>query len=115
MAFMGEWETTLTELQFTILNGMADDHEDVEQLYLYANHEFAESAQVRIPLRDIVDEVTNMLREGYVEAKYSNDQAFARLHPIDFTALHHYWFGATDKGIQAWKSSTLMNRKTGKP
>jgi len=27
----------LTELQFTILDGMADEYEDVEQLYLYVN------------------------------------------------------------------------------
>jgi len=77
---------------------LADDYEDVEQLYLYANREFAESAQVRVPLRDIVGEITNMLREGYIEAKYSNDEELAPLRPIDFTALYHYWFGATDKG-----------------
>src|SRR5882762_1933467 len=98
VAVVEEWETKLTELQFTILDGMADDYEDVEQLYLYANREFAESAQVRVPLRDIVGEITNMLREGYIEAKYSNDEELAPLRPIDFTALYHYWFGATDKG-----------------
>ncbi len=123
---MEESETKLTELQFTILDGMADDCEDVEQLYLYANREFAEEklpnvqfprtlVQIRFPLRDIVDEITNMLREGYVEAKYSNDEELAPLRPTDFTALHHYWFGATDKGMQAWKAAPLMNRKTGKP
>jgi hypothetical protein len=125
VAVVEESETKLTELQFTILDGMADDYEDVEQLYLYANGEFAEEianvqfprmlAQVRFPLRDIVDEITNMLREGYIEAKYSNDEQLAPLRPIDLTALHHYWFGATGKGMQAWKASHLMNRKTGKP
>ncbi|HYU47750.1 MAG TPA: hypothetical protein VEK84_16435 [Terriglobales bacterium] len=116
---MEKSETKLTELQFTILNGMADDYEDVEQLYLYANREFTEEklalVQIRFPLRDIVDEITNMLREGYIEARYSNDEELAPLRPIDFTALHHYWFGATDKGMQAWKATPLMNRKTGEP
>src|SRR6267142_2077068 len=91
VAIMEESATKLTELQFAILNGMADDYEDVEQLYLNANREFAEEklssvqlprtlVQVRFPLRDIVDE-TNMLREGYIEAKYSNDEGLAPLRP----------------------------------
>ena len=112
---MEDSETKLTELQFTILDGMADDYEDVEQLYLYANREFAEErqaniqfprmlVQVRFPLRDIVDEIANMLREGYIEAKYSHNEVLAPLRPPDFTALHHYWFGATEKGTQAWKA-----------
>jgi hypothetical protein len=122
---MDESETKLTELQLTILHGMDDDYEDVEQLYLYANREFAEQklvanveaprtlVQVRFPLRDIVDEITNMLREGYIEAKYSNDEALAPLRPLDFTALHHYWFGATDKGMQAWKAYSTEQSENG--
>jgi hypothetical protein len=73
-AIMEESATKLTELQFAILNRMADDYEDVEQLYLNANREFAEEklesvqlpralVQVRFPLRDIVDEITNRVRE----------------------------------------------------
>jgi hypothetical protein len=108
-------ETKLTDLQFKILDGMADDYEDVEQLYLYANRDFAEEehadvefprmlVQIRFPLRDIVDEISNMLRRGYIEAKYSNDEEFAPLHPLNVAALHHYWFGASDKGTQCWKA-----------
>jgi hypothetical protein len=125
-AIMEESAAKLTELQFAILNGMADDYEDVEQLYLNANREFAEEklasvqlpqalVQVRFPLRDIVDEITNMLRQGHIEAKYSNDEELAPLRPIDSGALHHYWFGATDKGTQARKAYLMMNRKTDKP
>jgi hypothetical protein len=66
-------ETKLTPLQFKILDGMADDYEDVEQLYLYANRDFAEEehavvgfprmlVQIRFPLRDIVDDIFNLLR-----------------------------------------------------
>jgi hypothetical protein len=35
-------DANLTELQFVILDGMADDYEDVEQLFLYANRDFAQ-------------------------------------------------------------------------
>ena len=112
---MNRPETKLTELQFTILDGVADDYEDVEQLYLFANRDIAEEGksniefprmlvQNRVPLRDIVDEIANMLRDGYIEAKYSNNEESAPLRPLDFTVLHHYWFGATDKGQQAWKA-----------
>jgi hypothetical protein len=107
---MEDSETKLTELQSTILDGMADDYEDVEQLYLYTTCEFSEEKPVaniqpsRFPLRDIVDEIMNMLREGYIKAKYSNDKELAPLHPLNFSALHHYWFGATDKGMHAWKA-----------
>lgn len=88
---------SLTELQFTILDGMADDYEDVEQLYLYANRNFAEEEQASIdfPL---------MLVEGYIIAKYSNNEQLAPLHPMDFSSLHHYRFGATEKGTQYWKA-----------
>jgi hypothetical protein len=111
-------ESKLTALQFTILDGMADDYEDLEQLYLYANREFPEEeqeniqfprmlVQVRFPLRALIDEIGNMLREGYIKVKYSNDD---RGTPFDeqgapgVAALHHYWFGATERGTQAWKA-----------
>jgi hypothetical protein len=66
----------LTELQFTILDGMADDYEDAEQLYIYANRKLREEQQiaidspnmllcVRFPLRELIDEVGNMLRDGW--------------------------------------------------
>ena len=79
---------------------MADDYEDVEQLYLYVNPNLP---QVRIPLRDVVDELTRMLREGYIAIKHSNNELVAPLQPAEFTALHHYWFEATDKGTEARK------------
>jgi hypothetical protein len=108
-------EAKLTELQFTILDGMADDYEDVEQLYVYANREFAAETQagvqspymlvqIRFPLREIVDEIASMLREKYIEARYSHDEELAPLHPLDFAMLHHYWYGATKKGQDARKA-----------
>jgi hypothetical protein len=93
----------LTELQFTILDGMADDCEDVEQLYFYANPDLP---QVRWPLRDVVDEVVNMLRDAYIAPEHSNDQAIAPLEHVNFSALHHYWFEATPKGTEARESFT---------
>jgi len=121
---MGESETKLTELQFTILDGIADDYEDVEQLYLYANRRFAEERQatiqsplmlveIRFPLRDIVDEIANMVGEGYIEARCSNDEEVAPLRTETFSALHHYWFGATLKGKQAWKAHSINKPVTG--
>jgi hypothetical protein len=118
MAEMENSETKLTDLQFTILDGMADDYEDVEQLYLFGNRQFAaeEAAniefprmllQIRFPLREIVDEIVNMLRQGYIEAKISNDEDFAPLLPLNLPALHHYWFRATEKGVQAWKAHEM--------
>ena len=94
---------------------MADDYEDIEQLYMCANRDLSVESEkgVRFPLvvmlgrfalRDVVDEIANMVREGYVEAKYSNLQDFVPDHPLDFTAIHHYWFGPTPKGKAAWKA-----------
>jgi hypothetical protein len=94
---------------------MADDYEDVEQLYLFANVDSAaergagiafprQLLAIRFPLREMIDKIANMLREGYIEAKYSNDAELAPLHLINFSALHHYWFGATEKGLQGWKT-----------
>jgi hypothetical protein len=110
-----ESKCTLTELQFTILDCVADDYEDLEQLYLCANREFEEQRkanihyphmllQLRFPLRDMVTEIRNMLHEGLIEVKSSNDKDLAPLCSIDFTALHHYWFGATVRRTQAWKA-----------
>lgn len=115
-------ETKLSVLQFTILDGMADDYEDLEQLYLYANRRFSEEVQasiqfprmlvqVRFPLRDLIDEIACLLSEGHIKVKYSNDdrgalfdEQGAPLRPLDLSALHHYWFGATEKGTRAWKA-----------
>lgn len=102
----------LTELQCKILDGMVDDYEDVEQLYLFANRELGREEAVGIkfpdkllriqfPLRELTDEIAGMLHEGYIEAKYSSDAELAPLRPIDFSVLHHYWFGPTEKGLQA--------------
>ena len=105
----------LTELQFEILDGMTDDYEDVEQLYLYANRNFEAERRLnvsmplmivgtRFPLRDVIDEVRNLLERGLVRAKYSNDESAAPLSPVNVAALHHYWFGATAIGTEAWKA-----------
>jgi hypothetical protein len=113
---MSTHDANLTELQFVILDGVADDYEDIEQLYLYANRDFAEEKRAKVErphlvlrdqhlLREIVDEIACMLRKGYIEAKYSNNEKFAPLKPLNFAALHHCWFGATEKGTEAWKAS----------
>jgi len=110
----------LTELQAVILDGLADDYEDVEQLYIYANRKFAEEEKldiqsplmlvhVRFSLREVVDEIVSMLGRGYIEVKYSNDETLAPLHTANFSALHHYWFGATDRGVQLWKAHATDN------
>ena|SRR5450759_904384 len=114
MESMENSKTKLTELQFWILDGMADDCEDIEQLYLYANRRFSEErqrniqfpltlVQVRFPLRDMLDEIVNMHRQEYIEALISNDEQIAPLRPLNLAALHHYWFRATNKGVEAWK------------
>lgn len=108
-------DPSLNELQFVILDGMADDYEDVEQLFLYANRDFAAENDARIAyphmvlraqylLREIIDEIGCMLRDGFVFAKYSNDEEIAPLEPLNFSVLHHYWFGPTQKGTEAWRA-----------
>ena len=108
-------DAKLTDIRFAILDGMADDYEDVEQLYLYANRDFEEQKRRNIEyplkvlrdqylLREIIDEISRMLRDGYIEAKYSNDQQVAPLNPVNQASLHHYWFGPTEKGKRAWKA-----------
>lgn len=114
-------EAKLSELQFTILNGMMDDYEDVEQLYLYANREISEEekqnilsphmlVQVRLPLRDLIDEIAVLLSEGYITIQYLNGDRglpFDQSRQVDLTVLHHYWFGPTDKGMRAWKAHSV--------
>jgi hypothetical protein len=112
---MTQSDVALTELQFLLLDGMADDYEDIEQLYLFANRDLAEEKRAKIeqphkilrdeyPLREIVDEIALMIQKEYVFAKYSNDEQVAPLSPLNTALLHHYWFGATEKGIRAWKA-----------
>jgi hypothetical protein len=115
---MEDPESNLTEIQFTILDGMADDYEDLEQLYLYANRHFSEEEQpniqfprmvveIRFPLRDLIDEIGSMLNEGYINVKYFNSDRGAPFDDKgvpDLAALHQYWFGATEKGTRAWKA-----------
>ncbi len=113
-----------TELRALILDGMADNYEDVEQLYIYANRKFAEEeksniqfplmlVRVRFPLREVMDEIVSMLDQGYIEVKYSNDESLAPLSPVNSSALHHYWFGPTDRGVQLWKTHAADNPSKG--
>jgi len=108
-------ETALTELQITILDGLSDDYEDVEQLYLYANRQMQEERRLdiqlpnmllhgRFALRELIDEIRNMLRQGFIEVKHSNDEELAPVRPPDLSLLHHYWFGVTKKGHESWKA-----------
>jgi hypothetical protein len=112
---MPECDAKLTDLQYLILDGMADDYENLEQLYLYANRDLEKEERlgVEFPLKihrdlhalhTVIDEVAAMLNEGYIEVKYSNDENFAPLEPLNFTLLHHYWFGPTAKGLRAWET-----------
>ena len=112
---MSESTSELTKLQFLILDGMADDVEDVEQLYLHANRRYEEEARLGIefplvvrvtyPLRDVIDELVRMLKQGYIEVKGSSKETlFPAQHP-EFGGFHHYWFGPTKKGKQAWRAT----------
>lgn len=112
---MSDSDTELTELQFLILDGMADDYENIEQLYLFVNRDLVEERRltlefprqiirVRYALHTVIDVIAEMLREGYIEAKYSNDKDLAPLRSLDFAGLHHYWFGPTEKGTKLWEA-----------
>ena len=84
-------------------------------MFLYANRDFAAENDARIsrphivlrgqyPLREIIDEIGCMLRDGYVFAKYSNNEEIAPLESLSFSVLNHYWFGPTQKGTEAWSA-----------
>jgi|SRR5581483_4260679 len=114
---MSEPTSDLTKLQFLILDGMADDVEDVEQLYLYANRRYEEEARldmqfplmavrVTYPLREVIDELVRMLKEGYIEVIGSSKETLFPARRPDFGGFHHYWFGPTEKGKQAWRATT---------
>jgi hypothetical protein len=94
----------LTELQFQIINAMMDDAEDIERIYLAINWKAIEagSIQPEHSLSQIIDELSPLLRSGYVEApKYCNPSLPL---PPNISLLHHYWFGPTEKGKQAWEA-----------
>lgn len=93
----------LTELQFLILNAMMDDVEDVEQIYLAANGvRLRRDLEPAHPLRAIVDELSSLFKEKYVEAPRFCNSGLPQ--PLDSSLLQHYWFSPTEKGKQAWKA-----------
>lgn len=113
---MTDSEAKLTELQFVILDAMADDAENIEQIYLSANSDFVEANRLHVKylLHILIDEVVHMLKEGYIEAKYSHNGGVAPLVPVNLAALHYYWFAPTEKGRVAWDaypSEDLHGRK----
>ena len=66
----------MTELQFQVLNATMDDAEDVEQIYLAVNRRSlqAGSIQPEYPLREIVDGLDLLLKDGYLDApKFCNE------------------------------------------
>jgi hypothetical protein len=96
----------LSELQFEVLNTMADDYEDIEQIYISANKLLLDERRpaIRFPLSVLIDEVNAMLAAGLIEAKISSDERLAPLDTINPGALHHYWFCPTESGRRAWKA-----------
>ena len=105
----------MTELQFQVLNATMDDAEDVEQIYLAVNRRSlqAGSIQPEYPLREIVDGLDLLLKDGYLDApKFCNETSLPM--PPDRSLLHHYWFRPTEKGKQAWRAygSLLDAKKT---
>lgn len=78
---------------------MMDDSEDVEQLYLMLRQQFT-------PLHDVIDAVTYLLRNGFIEVSHTNDERMAPMNPIDFAMIHHYWFSPTQKRQGAWDAFT---------
>jgi len=91
---------------------MMDDAEDIEQIYLCANHSYFEttnSLSPEYPLRDIIDGITNLLESGLIEAKYTNDESAAPLSEVNPILIHHYWFGPTENGVAAWRAYQPQN------
>jgi len=86
---------------------MMDDAEDIEQVYLCVNHRYFEttnSLSPEYPLRAIIDEITNLLRDGLIGAKYTNDESAAPLSKLNPSLIHQYWFSPTENGTAAWKA-----------
>lgn len=106
----------LTDLQSKILAALADDYEDVEQLYLSVNHDVDKQFEtnldhrwillsMRFHLRDVMDEIASLLRKGFIFAKYSNNEAVVPLDKVNITVLHQYWFGVTEQGKRLRKAN----------
>lgn len=100
----------LTELQFTIINAMMDDYEDVEQVYLDINrkalgetHE-PNCGQPKYRLVEIVDEIPGLLEEGLIRAHILSKEGAAPIDQIDPAHIHDYWFAPTEKGKGEWES-----------
>jgi len=95
---------SISRLQFEILNAMADDMENVEQVYLSVNELYLgnERFPVRYLLTQVIQEMASMLEEGFIEVKMSDDQALAPLHPVNPEKLQYYWFAPTPKGKTEW-------------
>ncbi len=106
---------SLSRLQFEILDAMADDIESVEQIYRAANDLwFDEPVRLaKYRLAEIMDEVVNMLDEGYIRARATESEALAPLNRFNPQMLHYYWFGYTEKGRKAW--SAYQDDEEGKP
>jgi len=100
----------LTQLQFEILNARMDDYEDVEQVYLTINREFLESraepnyGQPKYRLVLVIDEMRQMLEDGFIKAHISWDENLAPVSQLNQAALHYYWVAPTDRGKDQWEN-----------
>ena len=103
---MTEPTDQLTDIQFAILDAMADDAENIEQIYLDANSEYinGERPNIKYLLHTLIDEIVCLLKGGYVEPQYSHNEKIAPLSSVNLSALHYYWFSPTDKGRAAWQA-----------
>ncbi len=92
---------------------MADDFENIEQIYLQANEYCLDDSFINVQflLHCIIDEVMKMLEEGYIKAEISNNEIMAPLDKLNYAAIHHYWFGMTEKGRREWDAHPYQAKK----
>src|ERR1035438_6725708 len=58
-----------------------------------------------IPCAKLLTKLLGCFGRDTSKQSHSNDEEIAPLAPLAFAALHHYWFGPTEKGKQAWKAN----------
>ena len=86
----------LTKLQEQIVDALADDYEDMEQIRNLIG--------VRATDRQIQEALWALLAEGYVAGYSSTKTAMKRITRPERPQLGSYWFALTKKGEQLFSA-----------
>ena len=103
--------------RWLVLDSMADDFENLEQIYLAVSYEYINSTEPAAPgtwrrssdftsLAEVADTILDLAKNGYLE--YLNEKGKPDNSEFVTAAVWQWWFGMSVAGRELWHELTAQ-------